>query len=447
MSSRLEIIDWIRTRGLKMPGVHQAWRAYDRARLHREYVARREHYASLARQRHLVYEESAVIDQIRKRLAARSYAPVPRTSGDIHTFAFVPIGAGGVESHRMAWQRDLLTDLHELGPVSHFNYGAEGYRWQEFRYGGPSGLRRREDMNAAFLEAVRAAHQKRRIDWLFAYTVGIELMPSTVSKLTQEFGIPSACMCLDDKQMFDGKTIGDYRSGMADIAEQFDVAWTSARVACEWYLVEGSRPLYMPEGADASHYHPMSTERDIPVSFIGNAYGFRKSVIAFLRAHDVPIVPFGASWGTGFVPDDEQLRIINRSVINLGMGGIRASEELTNLKARDFEIPLAGGGVYLTSFNPDLAMHFRIGEEILCYRNRDEMLELIRYYLAHPEEAREIASRGRERCVAEHRWLHRYQKLCRVFGILPEEQSEEVNGYRGGVTKMSAERGATTVSR
>ena len=110
--------------------------------------------------------------------------------------------------------------------------------------------------------------------------------------------------------------------------------------------------------------------------------------------------------------------MINRSVINLGMGGIEYSESLTNVKTRDFEIPATGGGVYLTSFNPDLAQHFVIGEEILCYRNRDEMIELIRYYLDRPAEAEAIARRGRERSLREHRWLHRYEAMLRIIGVL-----------------------------
>ena len=39
---------------------------------------------------------------------------------------------------------------------------------------------------------------------------------------------------------------------------------------------------------------------------------------------------------------DEQVRVINRSKINLGMGGIGYSERLTNVKTRDFEIPGTG---------------------------------------------------------------------------------------------------------
>ena len=128
-------------------------------------------------------------------------------------------------------------------------------------------------------------------------------------------------------------------------------------------------------------------------------------------------MPFGSGWRHASWVDDPA-DVFCRSAINLGMGGIGYSEELTNVKGRDFEIPGCGGGVYLTSFNADLAQHFVVGEEILCYSSRDEMLELIRYYLAHRDEADAIARRARERSLREHRWLHRYQRVCRILGIL-----------------------------
>ena len=129
---------------------------------------------------------------------------------------------------------------------------------------------------------------------------------------------------------------------------------------------------------------------------------------------------------------------MNRSCINLSMGGIGYSEALTNVKTRDFEIPGTGGGVYLTSFNPDLAQHFEVGREILCYRNRNEMVELIRYYLSHPEQAREIAMRGRARCLADHRWLYRYRHVCQVLGILPDHGAQIGKAGRDGTADASA---------
>ena len=120
----------------------------------------------------------------------------------------------------------------------------------------------------------------------------------------------------------------------------------------------------MPEGFDQSVYHPMPLERDIPVSFIGGAYGFRPSLVQFLKARGIPLSVFGAGWPTNTVSRGEQVSIINRSRINFGHGGIGYSEDLTNMKGRDFEIPGTGGGLYVTTFNPDLARHFVIGAEI-----------------------------------------------------------------------------------
>ena len=178
----------------------------------------------------------------------------------------------------------------------------------------------------------------------------------------------------------------------------------------------------MPEGFDNSHFHPRKGGKDIPVSFVGASYGFRQSVIRFLQDHGVDIQAYGKGWPGGFANDP--VDIFNRSVINLGMGGIGYSESLTNVKGRDFEIPGTGGGAYLTSFNADLAQHFVVGEEILCYRNRGEMLELIRYYLQHRDEAEKIAERARIRCLREHRWLHRYKRMAEIVGITPEGTSE-----------------------
>ncbi len=205
---------------------------------------------------------------------------------------------------------------------------------------------------------------------------------------------------------------------MIDIAKWLDIAWTSSTVATEWYLVEGSNPVYLPEGFDPSVYRPMKVDRDIPVSFIGEAYGFRQSFVGFLGKHQIPVTAFGGGWNTKPVWGADQVAIINRSRINLGHGGIGYSEELTNVKTRDFEIPGTGGGLYVTTFNPDLARHFVIGAEIVCYRSREEAVELINYFLARPDEADGIAAAARRRCIGEHRWFHRYRRILELLRIV-----------------------------
>jgi len=389
--------------------VSAVWTAYRAQQVESEYRARREHYAAAAAERRLVYSEETSRAAVRHRLRARGYTPTPRARGDVHTFAcFSSYG----------WHGHLLPDLRELGPVTHFDYQALGYSAVEFSRADRRSIARLREMSQQILPALRAAHAARPIDWVFFYGGGQEIVPDALRAITEDLGIPIVNISLDDKQGWAGASAAPWRTGAVDLTRHFDLFATSARVACEWHMVEGGRPLYLPEGFDAASYAPRDLPRDLPVSFVGVAYGFRNSVVQTLRAHQIDVRPFGAGWPAGHARD--AVEVFNRSTINLGMGGVEYSESLTNVKGRDFEIPGTGGGVYLTSYNPDLAQHFIVGEEILCYRNRDEMIELIRYYLARRDEAAAIARRGRERSLREHRWLHRYESMLRTLGIFKD---------------------------
>ena len=385
------------------------WGAVKREHLLKKYVERRERYARIAADRGLVYNESEVIEQVRQRLARRGYCPPPREPGQIHTFAFIP---------RIGWHSALFPDLEELGPLTIFDYTEHGCTWQDLRACDDRSARiRREYLKTAWNELIEA-HSRQPVDWVFVYASGAEVSKDFIRRIVDELGVPVVNMCLDDKQSWTGPMLDTHRAGQIDIASAFDVSWTSARVACEWYLCEGGLPVYMPEGFDQRVYRPVDAKQDIPVSFIGGAYGFRPSVIRHLQNSGIPVQVFGGGWGTKSVWGEEQVGIINRSLINLGMGGIGYDEAFTNVKTRDFEIPGAGGGLYLTTFSPDLAQHYDIGREIICYQSREEIVELIRYHLARPDEARAIAACGRKRCLAEHRWLHRYEKICNILQII-----------------------------
>lgn len=386
--------------------VSSLWTRYRERQVLAAYRDRREHYAKLAEERGLVYSLAATTAAVRDRLRARGWTPVPRRRGEVHTFAAFPL---------VSWHRHLLPDLRELGPVTMFDYQERGFDTHILHKGDAAAYASLQKLGPELVAAVRRAHAERPIDWIFFYGGGQALAPDTLRELSETLGIPTANMSLDDKQGFAGATAAPWRSGAVDLTRETDLYLTSARVACEWHLVEGGRPIYLPEGFDASAFAPRDVPRDLPVSFVGAAYGFRLAVVNELRASGVPLQAFGAGWPAGYAKDP--IEVFNRSLINLGMGGIEYSEELTNVKGRDFEIPGTGGGMYLTSFNPDLAQHFAVNEEIVCYRNRDEMLELIRYYLAHQDEALAIARRARERSLREHRWLHRYEAMLRVLGI------------------------------
>ena len=289
------------------------WTRYRARQLHEHYSARREKYAAEAARMGLVYRETDVAKRVRERIRGRGYGVKPRQLGDIHTFAVIPI---------YYWHEHLMPDLRELGPVSHFDYIREGFSTSGLLSSGGDGAVNRRLLQERLLGSLERAHRQRPVDWAFFYAGAPEVTPSLMETITTRFGIPTVNMSLDDKQAFEGPKIGECRAAVVDITRCFDLFLTSARVTCEWHLVEGGRPFYLPEGFNPACYRPMPVEQDIDVSFIGVAYGFRVEVVRYLQKHGINIQPFGSGWGTTEVWGDDQVAVINRSRINLGMGGI-----------------------------------------------------------------------------------------------------------------------------
>ncbi|MBF0450245.1 MAG: glycosyltransferase [Candidatus Magnetomorum sp.] len=60
------------------------------------------------------------------------------------------------------------------------------------------------------------------------------------------------------------------------------------------------------------------------------------------------------------------------------------------------------GTLLITEFQDYLVNLFEIGKEIVVYRNMEECIDLIKYYLNHPNEAQKIAKAGQKRTLKDH---------------------------------------------
>lgn len=77
---------------------------------------------------------------------------------------------------------------------------------------------------------------------------------------------------------------------------------------------------------------------------------------------------------------------------------------------RIFDVPATGAFV-LTDWREQMDELFEPHKEIAYYQDPEEAPDLIRHYLKHPQERRNIITAARTRILAEHTWQHRLQSL------------------------------------
>jgi hypothetical protein len=374
------------------------------------YRKRRERYQALVASDSLAHSPSAAIARARERMKRRGYAPTPRAIGDIHTFAYVP--------SNWSHQNQISSALSALGPCTRFDYVARGVSLKSLRSREPGHRERRTQVLTAMLAELREAHRRRPVDWFFSYAVGWDMTADVIAHIHEELGIPTVNISLDDKNWWDEIERGDEASALRTIVPRYDLGWTSARVVLPWYWAEGGQAIFLPEGANTDWFRPIDETQSSVVGFVGDRFGHRPEILDSLRRAGIAVQVHGAGWPGGRLADQEMLRFFNRCRINLGLGDMHYSRWLTNLKGRDFEVPSTGRGLYLTTYNSDLAQCFTVGSEIQCYRGIDELIELVRYHLSNDEETTAMAARARDRCIRSHQWKHRYLSILHALGVL-----------------------------
>ncbi len=300
-----------------------------------------------------------------------------------------------------------------ISKFSLFNYGdfIKTYRSKQ-----PSSLLLPEFLANAFLDHIKEIQKKESIHLAFFYAAG-EFLPNFLFEKLHDQGIWTVLLGLDDKQQLVGPSAGKAPTPQLNAAQQTDLYWGTWRGSLDRLVSLGVRPFYAPCGADPTIFRPLSLKRDIDVLWLGRGYGPRYDLVRFLRKKLKPgisVVAHGPGWPGGSVPFEKMLTLYSRSKIILGMGGVGQTDAFKHLKARDFEVPMAGG-LYLTSFNPELADYYDIGREILCYSSPIECLDVITWILERDTIAESIRKRARLKSEQQHTWEKRIGSILQLL--------------------------------
>jgi hypothetical protein len=240
---------------------------------------------------------------------------------------------------------------------------------------------------------------------------GFSVHPSALSFIRKS-GAPIINICMDDRHSFHLRKLTDgSEAGTAGTAGQITLAATAAPECVRWWGKLGTKAIFFPEASDGTIFKPMNLPKVHDITFVGANYGFRGLVVNSLRRAGLNVTTFGDGWPEGRINTEAIPALFAQSKIVLGIGGILHCNNFAALKMRDFDATMSGS-FYLAQENPDLAILFRLGEEIETWSTIEDLVAKCRKFLFNCENEREhIALRGRLRSLAEHTWEKRFGDL------------------------------------
>lgn len=110
--------------------------------------------------------------------------------------------------------------------------------------------------------------------------------------------------------------------------------------------------------------------------------------------------------------------VYNRSKINIY---VTPRAIRSGIPLRVLEI-MACQGFVLVNYQEDIASEFEDGKELVMYRNLNEMIEKVAYYLSHEDERKRIALAGYEKVIREYNYATKLRKILdsKPFGVIQQ---------------------------
>lgn len=207
--------------------------------------------------------------------------------------------------------------------------------------------------------------------------------------------------------------------------DAFDRPWadnlhfnvTTSVAAYMKYVVSGlaDKTIKSQWGASPKYKASPGCPRDVEVSFVGQPHGDRRQVIDQIRAAGINIHVFGSGWPQRLT-FPQMVEMFGRSKINLNLNNA-CDARFKQIKGRNFEVP-ACGGFLLTGKAENLHEYYEYDKEIGTFDSTPEMIEKIKYYLAHEEEREAMAAAAHERTMKEHTYSSRFDHIFARAGLI-----------------------------
>ena len=186
-----------------------------------------------------------------------------------------------------------------------------------------------------------------------------------------------------------------------------DLIFTGSLKKDKMYKEMGLNSYFLPQftRADEFYYSPKD-EVKTKLLFVGNVWSreMRRKTVDYAVAHNIDIDIYGKGWGD-VIPLHKKYLIKGEQIKNDELKHYYSSADIVFNDTRDdmiasgfisnriFDVT-ASKGFVISDYIPEIEEIY--GDSIPMYKTEEEFLELIEFYLAHPEIRKEKALKAHE---------------------------------------------------
>lgn len=351
------------------------------------------------------------------------------------------------------WHHNLCLPLRDLGhQVIPLDYDLEPhYGNADFTKPGHREFNEiyRPKLEEALFDQISKAHKKSPIDLFFSYFYSSFVSPGLI-KAIRDMGIVAINWYCNASYQFDL---------IEKLAPAYDFCLVPEKFRLDDYRRVKANPIYCQEAANPHFYKPYALPRIYDASFVGARYGDRAHCVKFLLGRGIDAKVWGPGWASlvpagglldrvllhakrtkatlcgkgrllppllpgasvgGLLSDMEMVKMYSRSKISLGFSKVGEThlcgQPVKQVRLRDFEAPMSGA-FYLAEYVEELEDFFHLGKEVVCFFDKRDLAEKVRYFLKHEAEREKIRHAGHLRARREHTWQNRFTAVFAQIGV------------------------------
>ncbi len=356
------------------------------------------------------------------------------------------------------WYKNLVEPLIDMGHeivMPSFDV-SEQYR-ATYDHGSEKQQQAKIEYGRRLVKDVKESLANKHIDFILTYYDSFQISPEAIDELRQTGSLVVNYSCNNIHQ-FDE---------VREVAPHFDFCIVPEKEAIEKYLAVGAKPLHIQMAANPQFYKPYAVKEKYNATFVGQKYLNRPEYIHYLRKKGIDAKVWGPGWRPltplwnrgnfmkslrhlpgriwlrfnqiiewrnllrtdpyalppnacgGTLSDIDMVKMYSWSKISLNFSEVKdqiTGEIKRHIRLRDFEAPMSGA-FYMTAYQEELTEYYDIDKEIVCYDTKEELLDKVKYYLAHPNKRIRIREAGFQRARRDHTWEKRFEQLFSMLKL------------------------------